>query len=333
MLYYIDVVDACNLRCRTCPRGNGTLKNKEGIMELDLFKRILNKAMDNGAGAFGLYNWTEPFLHPELPEFVHEIRNNNTFCSLSSNLSLKTMPHLVDTLKAGVGYLQVSVSGFTNKVHQVNHRGSDIEIVKKHLQTISDSMTSFEHDIRIEVKYLVFDYNQEEIELFKDYSTKLGLLFWEFPAGGDPQNIPDSLKIQEPTEIKITNNDLIKSRDMYSPSYGCARGLDEVVIDCRGDVYLCCCMPYYDLYKIGNFLELPYRTIMQNRLFHPMCKKCYHPRRNLSVNDVTKISSWMFDENCLTSEPVGQKRGKSKKTVLGRITFWKGKSDEPETQA
>nr|WP_148224026.1 hypothetical protein [Sediminispirochaeta smaragdinae] len=100
-------------------------------MEFSLFEKILLKAKQNGATSVELYNWTEPFLHPDIKKFVNEVKKYELPLFLSSNLSLRSIPQLIDTLHAGVDILYVSVSGFTNKVHQINHVGSDINVVKK----------------------------------------------------------------------------------------------------------------------------------------------------------------------------------------------------------
>ncbi len=80
MLYYIDIVDACNLRCQTCPRGLRMMKNSGEKMSFSEFKKILAKSKKNGASVVGLYNWAEPFLHPEITRFVKEIVDNGIRC-------------------------------------------------------------------------------------------------------------------------------------------------------------------------------------------------------------------------------------------------------------
>lgn len=37
---YVDLVDACNLACPTCPRGMRYMKNRKGQMSIDKFEKI-----------------------------------------------------------------------------------------------------------------------------------------------------------------------------------------------------------------------------------------------------------------------------------------------------
>src|SRR5574344_1520015 len=175
MKFFIDIVDACNIRCTSCIRGQQAIKNSNNRMGFSLFEKIMLKAKQNGVDSVDLYNWTEPFLHPDIEKFVSEVKKYDLPLSLSSNLSLKSTPQLIDPLKAGVDTLHISVSGFRNETHQINHIGSDINIVKKHLQEIAEKKSHFAHDCKIFVKYLEFDYNKDEIAEFEKFVSSIGL--------------------------------------------------------------------------------------------------------------------------------------------------------------
>jgi len=65
--FNIDIVDTCNLRCVICPRGVYYKDNTSDRMDLGLFNRLLDKISSECECKYiSLYNWTEPFLHPEL---------------------------------------------------------------------------------------------------------------------------------------------------------------------------------------------------------------------------------------------------------------------------
>ena len=68
----VDIVGTCNLRCPSCPVGGSLeLRTRSGIMPRELLESILDKAMSECRLTYvGLFNWTEPFLHPRLPDMI-----------------------------------------------------------------------------------------------------------------------------------------------------------------------------------------------------------------------------------------------------------------------
>src|SRR3954467_8278947 len=85
----VDIVGTCNLRCPSCPVGNSPeLRTRSGTMPLELLEAILDKAMGECRLTYvGLFNWTEPFLHPRLPEMIAAVRSRQLPCALSTNLN------------------------------------------------------------------------------------------------------------------------------------------------------------------------------------------------------------------------------------------------------
>ena len=86
-IFYIDVFSYCNLRCPTCIVGNkyGDIGAwPKGLMAPELLGRILDKAQSEcEIQSVGLYNWTEPLLHPNLAELVRKVKSRNLSCALS----------------------------------------------------------------------------------------------------------------------------------------------------------------------------------------------------------------------------------------------------------
>src|SRR5437763_15875456 len=84
-IFYIDVFSYCNLRCPSCLVGAryGALSEwPRGLMSQDLLGRILDKAVGEcRIEAVGLYNWTEPLLHPEIASLVRAVKWRGLVCS------------------------------------------------------------------------------------------------------------------------------------------------------------------------------------------------------------------------------------------------------------
>lgn len=172
----IDIVNACVLQCATCPRGRNTIPVSKDRMEFSLFKKIIYEIKSIKPDVH-LYNWGEPFLHHQLADFVNEVKSNGLGCHLSSSLALPELPQLVDVLNAGLDTLYVSVPGYHQETHQINHIGGDIEIVKRHLMTAAKHC---KNGTSIQLKFLKFGYNNNEVADFKIYSRIHQLRFCLF---------------------------------------------------------------------------------------------------------------------------------------------------------
>ena len=140
--YYVEIITACNLRCPSCGHGHPKLfKRKPGRMGMKLFREVLAKIRtENPTARVSPYHQCEPFLHPELPEFVRAIKEHGFFCEVSSNFNV--IPRLDDFLLAGPDVLSISLSGFTQEVYSRGHAGGDAEVVKRNMHALRSAWTT-----------------------------------------------------------------------------------------------------------------------------------------------------------------------------------------------
>ena len=67
--YTIDPLNVCNLRCPLCPTGLGTLGRERGKMTPEQFYGLIDQVAPY-AYSVEMYNWGEPFLHPQIFEMI-----------------------------------------------------------------------------------------------------------------------------------------------------------------------------------------------------------------------------------------------------------------------
>lgn len=259
----IDIVDNCNLRCKSCPQGRKIMESSSNKMSLELFEKIIDKAESEGFKTIGLFNWTEPLLHPQLDKFIKHIKVKNMDVCLSTNLSLRNIDNLLKSFDNGLDSCYVTVSGYSQEVHEINHIGSDINIVKKNLTKLSEYLRSKNiSTYKVLVKYLVFSYNVCEKELFGEFCNKLGFLIefvdaLEFACVSNDKN---------DIEYDIPH----KKKDFFV----CNMLFYNLPLDYKGDVYVCCADPNTPLGYIGNYLDMSQEEIFFYRYFNPKCSIC-----------------------------------------------------------
>jgi len=125
-------------------------------MELDVFKRLLDKITSEcRCRKIELFNWSEPFLHPELDQFVKVVKSKKIECVLSSNLSFNNPARLEAVLMHSPSLI-VSVSGFTQAMHERYHKGSNLETVKGNLKFIADLKKARRLSLHVRIHCLQF---------------------------------------------------------------------------------------------------------------------------------------------------------------------------------
>lgn len=275
--FSIDIVDACNLRCVHCPRGIYYKKSTSTRMELGIFRHLLDKITDDcKCRKIELLNWTEPFLHPELDKFVYSVRAKKIQCILSSNLSFRNPSRLESVLMHSPGLI-VSVSGFEQKTHERYHKGSNLEQVKSNLELIAELREKRNLPLHVEIHCLQFTDNQSDQLLWGKYCNDNDFIFKAKPAFCSEVTTPESGKrlLYQP-EFYLDSNGETKVRQYFSqdPNFEPCPLHNNIPIDARCDVYLCCVYWNHEQYKIDNYFDASLKSIQLKRLSHPECLHC-----------------------------------------------------------
>lgn len=281
----IDIVDACNLHCASCVRGNRYIKNSHRVMPYELFTKIIDKAARLGISSIELFNWTEPFLCKELPKYAAYVQKKGLICHISSNLSLPNIPHLIPTLKH-CEFLVISVSGFTQDVYKINHRGGNINFVKRNMERIGDALRRGELALDVYIHYLIFEHSQEEFPLFKEFAEQQGMKAVPWRGLGFSEA---HASCSHNNEHVWSQKHLDFNRMAYPLSDGgctarqCLGSITPVPLDCEGNVFLCVFKPSIEKLRVGNFLDDDFDILQYRRFAHPVCAVCENWYRNRLV--------------------------------------------------
>lgn len=303
---FIDIVNACNLRCPECIRGTRTMPNSNAEMPFELFQKICYKLKAEKYKTVELYNWTEPFLHKTIHIFIAEAKRIGFEVVLSSNLSLKKIPLLIDAFDAGLDRLDVSVSGFTNEMQQIYHRGSDIEIVKGHLKNIAQHP---KYAKKTSLKLLNFGYNTQSLIVFAEFVSKYGMGSTAIAAAGNPLSATGKKRFFVSIPPKIAVNFESAPEYIYydidailqNRSHLCEIGIIPT-IDHTGKVYLCCDRPNSRIFCLGNYLEVSVEEMLLKLYVHPECANCtYEKTLPLSEQQKEKMQNVLFQGQAFQS--------------------------------
>ena len=117
-LIIIEISGACNAHCPFCVTGRGDIKPGK-MMSLDLFKKTISRLKELDLVAqdclFGLFNWGEPFLNPELNEILEFCADENLKIGLSTNAS--TYKKLSRKAIQAINFILISMPGFSQTAY------------------------------------------------------------------------------------------------------------------------------------------------------------------------------------------------------------------------
>jgi len=279
-----------------------------GVMSQDLFKKIITKLKSDFPDLkdIFLYNWTEPFLHNKLPEFI-EIVNKADFRShLSTNFN--HIKNLEDVIKNNPYAIRISLSGFTQEVYKKGHRDGNIETVKQNMKTLSNLIKKYHASTKVTVNYIKYQHNLFEIPAMKKFALDLGFniqTFWAYLMGVEttlqylhtPEKIEKSMHDLVP-QLGREPRELLNLLKPYNKR-SCSLLEHQLVLNANGEVQQCCASltPLIPFNSKDTYLDLTPEQISSRRHNAEICKTCMDEGINVIVG-----SKWDDDELVLHSK-------------------------------
>ena len=284
MLLYVDIIDACHLRCPTCARGVRAFPNTAAKMSLETFERIVLKAKADGAYRVDLFSWMEPFLCRNLHEYLKIVKDAGLPCGLSSTLALPNIRHFEEALRLA-DLLTISISGATQDVYQINHVGGQLDWVRANLARLGALKAREDIPLNATLRMLMFDYNRGHEAPLRALAAEHGIRFEVLMAEGHPlrsQQDPNS-----GTKVAAKLQQAHRDGTVERPGTVCPLIFEHVTLNADGDVYQCTAQGNYETLKVGNFLEMSREETLMRRYTQPFCNTCSWERR--SVTPLEKV--------------------------------------------
>jgi len=245
-------------------------------MPLDMFEKIVVKAKKDGAYRVDIFSWIEPFLCQNLEEYTQIIKKHGLPCGVSTTLALRNIRSFAAVLR-DIDLLTISISGFDQETNAINHKGANIEWVKKNLATLSHLLRSGHTKVNATLRMLLFDYNAHHEPLLRQYASNLGINFEVLRAAGHPRHAQQSPREREDLLRRLATP--YDDNGPHQPGKVCPLLFEHVTINAHGDVYQCTAYGNFDIMRIGHFLNLSREEILFRRYTQPVCRTCNWARR------------------------------------------------------
>ncbi|MCD6309896.1 MAG: SPASM domain-containing protein [Candidatus Eremiobacteraeota bacterium] len=259
----IEPTNACNLRCKMCPQ-NGLLKRKKGMMNLDLYKEIIDDCKDY-VQAIHLYHSGESLLHENLPEMVEYASKRGIYVIINTNATMLTPEMSEKLILSGLDFLSISFDGFDPEIYEKIRIGADFQ---KTLQNIKDFFYTRQQmgkkNPRTALEILKMNETSEKIPEFTKKARELGaeeVRVWKYHNW---------------SESSMDNRELLPGTGKHFP---CEYPYNIMAVLWEGQV-VPCCLDYDGKYIIGDVREKSLLEIWNDLPLRELRKKLSQRREN-----------------------------------------------------
>jgi MoaA/NifB/PqqE/SkfB family radical SAM enzyme len=259
--YYVvlDPTSHCQLQCPTCPTGVENASRKTGgtvhfrertMLDAGLYDALLDE-LGEYLFVIMFYNWGEPLLNRNLPTLIRKARARDICTEIHSNLSLKISDaYIEDLLTAGIDTIAGSIDGFSQETYQTYRRGGSFETAKRNLERLVATRDRLGLKTEIIWNFLVFAFNEHEIEATRRYCDDIGAVFNRREAFIDNPDWLPSYRRQERDRPAVAELPWRPGTEPAAGSTACAWHYGYTAINANGTVSPCCA-PWDEAHDFG----------------------------------------------------------------------------------
>jgi hypothetical protein len=138
------------------------------MLKWELYKCLIDEIGDY-LFDIELYNWGEPLIHKQTPEFIRYAKSKDIKVVVHTNLSIDLSDEYIRNLvRSGLDELVASVDGATQETYERYRRGGNLSLVRNNMERIQAAKRALGSKTPVIIwKFLVFKHNEHEIATAK----------------------------------------------------------------------------------------------------------------------------------------------------------------------
>lgn len=131
----IESTNLCNAKCVFCPRDE--MHRRQGVMDMDLFKKVVDECVTLGITHVRVHNYGEPFLDKQLVEKVRYAKERGIAeVGMISNGSLISEDIAQGMIDAGLDAINISVDASGKEVFESTRLNLNYDDVIRNIETL-----------------------------------------------------------------------------------------------------------------------------------------------------------------------------------------------------
>lgn len=185
LMVSLELCNECNINCLFCRDESGNIydQNPAGIglpmpkgrMPFELYKSIIDQVKDYVLLAV-LYTNGEPLMYKDIIRCIRYASERKVATVISTNGILLTEEKITEMLEAGLDFIKIQLSGFTQEIYSKQVRGGDVEKVKSGIQAFDRLNRLGSYGTLIMVDYILYNYNRHELPLIQKFCENMSVI-------------------------------------------------------------------------------------------------------------------------------------------------------------
>jgi radical SAM protein with 4Fe4S-binding SPASM domain len=285
----VEPTNICNLKCPMCPSGNGDMSRSLGKLDLENYKRLLDNVGDYILQV-QLWNQGEPLINKNFHEFVRYAREKGIMTQTSTNGHyFRDDDAAGELVTSGLDILIFSLDGTNQETYEKYRVGGKYEVVLDGLERISAARDRLGSATPlIELQFIVFKHNQQEIDEIKQIARRLKIDRLSFKTAQVYSDDQAAEFLPDSDDFKRYNYDGDSLQMKGQMVNWCKRLWLNSTVNWDGSVSPCCFdkdadHAFANIFESGTGFRQVWRNVkymafrrrvMENRASIEMCRNC-----------------------------------------------------------
>jgi MoaA/NifB/PqqE/SkfB family radical SAM enzyme len=181
-----ELGNECNANCLFCRTEKGDIydHNPEGAgapipkgkLPFEVFASVIDECKNHLMMAV-LYANGEPFLYKDIFNAIRYASGRGVATMTATNGQLLSERNSRELLEAGLDFVKIAISGFTQEVYAIQQKRGNIELVKNNIRNLARLKKEGGYGIVIMLDFISYTYNAHQVESVKRFCGELGIIF------------------------------------------------------------------------------------------------------------------------------------------------------------
>lgn len=214
-LVNFELSNECNANCLFCRSDRGGIYDQnplgpgqpipKGRLPFEVYEDLLRQVHDRLLMAV-LYMNGEPLLYKDLTRAVRLATDLRVATMIATNGQLLTADRSREILAAGIDFVKVATSGFTQEVFSRQVRRGDVEKVKQNIRDFVRVNREGGYGAVLMVDFIEYSYNEHQRAAMREFCDELGVMMNVRPgivtglAGEEPRQSSPPLPLPVPCD-------------------------------------------------------------------------------------------------------------------------------------
>lgn len=181
----LELWNECNAGCLFCRDKKGVIHDlnpaggpgriAKGKLPANTATTIIDQLKNDILMAV-LYTNGEPLLYPDLSHVIRFASERRVATMIATNGLTLTNEKSQEILSAGLDFIKIQLSGFTQEIYSIQIRYGNVETLKDNIRNLAKINREGGYKTVILIDYILYNYNRHQLPLVREFCRKLGVM-------------------------------------------------------------------------------------------------------------------------------------------------------------